>query len=234
MDKIAALLGVESVCGLPRTLIDRLAAPSGMQRIGKGSILFRQGERAHFVYVLIEGSVSLLSGTEEDQTIADFIDAGEIILIAPALLQLPYMLTAKAVSDLMVVMIPAAEFRQIAETELPLSVALNRILARQWRHLLKHLTQTKSRDADSRLIQFLVDSAATRKGSARFSLPGSKQDLAAHLGITPATLSRSLKRLGRLGVQTKGSEVRIEEVSRLNIVHSEDPAPRGTSSGRSE
>ena len=187
-----------------------------MQRIGKGSILFRQGERAHFVYVLIKGSVSLLSGREGEQTIAEFVEAGEIILIAPALLQLPYMVTAKAMTDLLAVMIPADDFRRLAESELSLSVALNRVLAGQWRLLLRHLTQTKSRDADTRLKQYLVDSAATHKGPAQFTLPGSKQELAAHLGIKPATLSRSLKRLTELGVQTKGAEVRIKDVSRLD------------------
>jgi CRP-like cAMP-binding protein len=225
MDKIVALTRITSLSGLPRPLIDRLAEQSGIQRIGKGSILVRQGEQAQFVYFLIEGSVSLLSGPEGEQTIADFMDAGEIILIAPALLRLPYMVTAKAVTDLLVVMIPAADFRHLAETQLPLAVALNRILAGHWRLLLRHLTQTKSRDADTRLMQYFVDSATTRNGPAHFTLPGSKRDLAAHLGITPATLSRSLKRLGKLGVQTKGSEVQIEDVSRLGIVfHHANPA----------
>ena len=217
MDKIAALSDVASLSGLPRSLIVRMAKRSGMQRIGKGSILFRQGEQAHFVYVLIEGSISLLSGPAGEQTIAEFIEAGEIFLIAPALLKLPYMVSAKAVTDLLALMIPAADFRRLAETELSLSVALNRVLAGHWRLLLRHLTQTKSRDADTRLKQYLSDCAATTKGPARFTLPGSKQDLAAHLGIKPATLSRSLKRLGKLGVRTKGAEVRIEDVSRLNI-----------------
>ena len=225
MDKIAALSRVACLSDLPQPLIERLAAQSGMQRIGKGSILFRQGEQAHFVYVLIEGGVSLLSGSEGEQTIADFVEAGEIIMIAPALLRLPYLVTAKAVTNLLVIMIPAADFRHLAETELSLCVALNRVLAGHWRLLLKHLTQTKSRDADTRLMQYLVDSAATSKGPAQFTLPGSKQDLAAHLGITPATLSRALKRLGKLGVQTKGAEVRIEDVSRLNALFQRSSHP---------
>ena len=101
------------------------------------------------------------------------------------------------------------------------------MLAGQWRILLRHLTQTKSRDADTRLIQYLMDSAGTLEGSAQFTLPGSKRDLAAHLGITPETLSRSLKRLGRLGVKTVGSEIQIEDVSRLSALfqHSSHAVP---------
>lgn len=203
---------------LPQTLIRRLAAVSGIQRIGKGSPLFREGERAHFVYALLDGRVSLISGPQGEETIADFMDAGDVILIPPSLLELPYMVTAKAVTELLVIMIPADDFRRMAETELPLAVAVNRILARHWRLLLRHLTQTKFRDADSRLTQYLLDNAGTTDGPARLVLQGTKQDLAAHLGVTPATLSRSLRRLRGVGVKTSRSEIEIENVSRLDAL----------------
>jgi CRP-like cAMP-binding protein len=218
MDKTTALFRIPSLAGLPPPLLDKLADLSGLQRIGKGSTLFREGEQAHFIYALVEGSVSLLNGPRHEEVIADFMESGDIILIPPALLQLPYMVTARAVTDLLVVMIPAEEFIRLAETELELSVALNHMLAGHWRLLLRHLTQTKSRDADTRVIQYLMDSAGISEGSARFALPGSKRDLAAHLGITPETLSRSLKRLGRLGVTSTGSEIHIDDVSRLSAL----------------
>ncbi|MEO8104288.1 MAG: cyclic nucleotide-binding domain-containing protein [Betaproteobacteria bacterium] len=214
MDPLSALSGIFPT--LPRNSIRRLAEVSGMQRIGKGSLLFREGERADFVYALIEGRASLISGREHEETIADFMEAGDVFLVPPALLQLPYMVTAKAVTDLLVVLIPVEEFRRMAEAELALAVALNRLLAGHWRLLLRHLTQTKSRDADTRLVQFLIDGAGVTDGAARFTLPGSKQDLAAHLGMTPATLSRALKRLSPLGVKTAGSDVEIEDIARLS------------------
>ena len=204
--------------GLPQTLIRRLAAVSGIQRIGKGSPLFREGERAHFVYALLDGRVSLISGPQGEETIADFMDAGDVILIPPSLLELPYMVTAKAVTELLVVMIPADDFRRMAETELSLAVAVNRILAKHWRLLLRHLTQTKFRDADSRLTQYLLDNVGTTDGPAHLVLQGTKQDLAAHLGVTPATLSRSLRRLRGVGVKTSRSEIEIENVSRLDAL----------------
>ena len=232
MDKTTAWSRISSLTGLPRPLLDKLAKLSGIQRIGKGSTLFREGERAHFIYGLVEGSVSLLNGPQHEETIAEFMEAGDVILIPPALLKLPYMVTAKAVTDLLVVMMPAEDFLHLAATELALSAALNRVLAGHWRLLLRHLTQTKSRDADTRLTQYLIDSSSVVKGSARFTLPGSKRDLAAHLGITPETLSRSLKRLGRLGVKTMGSEIHIDDISRLESLfqHSSRPISHQSSS----
>src|SRR5438067_2196651 len=159
MDKAAALSRIRAFSDLPRPVFTRLSELCGIQRVSKGSILFREGERAHFVYGLIEGSVSLLDGPAHDKTITDFIEAGDILLVPPALLRLPYMVSAKAVTDLVVAMIPADEFRQLAESELALASALNRLLAGHWRLLLRHLTQTKFRDADTRLVQYLINAA---------------------------------------------------------------------------
>ena len=215
MDKASALKSIAALAYLPHPLITALANISGIQRIEKGSTLFREGERPHFVYALIEGHISLVSETAHNKTIADFIGPGEIILMPPALLQLPYLVTAKTMTDLLVVMIPASDFRQMAETELALATSLNRTLAAQWRLLLRQLTQTRLRDADARLAQYLFDTAGASKGAANFRLPGSKQDLAAHLGMTPATLSRSFKRLSLLGVRTYGTQILVEDVSRI-------------------
>jgi CRP/FNR family transcriptional activator FtrB len=213
--KINALLRIASLATLPQPLLEQLAAVAGLQRIGKGSTLFREGENAHFVYGLVEGTVALESGPPGGETITDFLESGDILLVPPALLQLPYMVTARAVTDLAVLLLPARDFRRFAETEISLSSALNRVLSAHWRLLLRHLTYTKSHDADTRLANYLVDLSGRSAGPARFNLPGSKKELAAHLGMTPATLSRSLKRLSPLGVKTKRSDIEIEDMARL-------------------
>lgn len=220
-NKIDALLRVACFSTLPRPLLARIAATAGLQRIGKGSTVFREGERAHFVYGLVEGTVALQSGPQGGETITDFLESGDILLVPPALLELPYMVTARAVTDLDVVLLPAEDFRHLAETEISLSAALNRVLSQHWRLLLRHLTYAKSHDADTRLAKYLVDLSGRSTGPARLSLPGTKKELAAHLGMTPATLSRSLKRLSLLGVRTQGAGIEIEEMARLCTTRSE-------------
>jgi len=215
IDKDEALGRITAFSELSSPILERMAGLAGIQRVGKGSVLFREGERAHYVYGLVEGAVALSSGPERDEIVTDFITAGELILVPPALLNLPYMANAQATSDLLVVMIPAAEFRQLAETEIGLAVALNRLLCGHWRLLLRHLIQRKTHNADTRLKTYLVELAGKASGPARLVLPGSKKDLAAHLGVTPETLSRSFKRLGRLGGGTQGPEIKIKDVVRL-------------------
>lgn len=226
MDKTAALARIAFFSALPRPLLGKLAGLAGLQCIGKGSVLFQEGGQAHFVYALVEGNVSLLNGGQHGQIIAEFVESGDVFLIPPVLLAQPYTVTARAVTDLLVVMIPAADFVRLAQSELAFSVALNRMLAAQWRLLLRRLVQTKPHGADARVIRYLTDSAGVTDGFACFSLPGSKRDLAAHLGITPETLSRALKRISWLGVASQGSQIHIADVARLRArLQQADPPP---------
>ena len=220
-----ALTKITAFSGLPLPLLARLAGLAGIQRVSKGSILFQEGERAHYIYGIVEGSVALSSREKGGETVADFIAAGDLILVPPALLQLPYMVTAQATGDLLAVMLPAEEFRHLAETEIELSAALNRLLCGDWRLLLHHLLQAKTHSAEARLKNYLIDLAGRHKGPANLTLPGSKKDLAAHLGVTPETLSRSFKRLSRHGVSTNGTEIRIKDLMRLAPVATRHGSP---------
>lgn len=210
-----ALGKISALSSLPPKVFGQLSAQAGMQRISKGSVLFREGERADFLYGLVEGTVTLFGGPAESETIAEFMGAGDLLLVPPALLRAPYMVSAQATSDLLVVMISAAEFRRLAECEISLSVAVNRLLSTHWRLLLRQIIHAKTYDADTKLKNCLLDLAGKTSGTARFRLPGSKKELAAHLGVRRETLSRSLTRLAHLGVRSNGGNIEIDDLSRL-------------------
>lgn len=227
MDKRVALRRIDAVAGLPKAVLEELASVSGLQRIGRGATMFCEGESAHFVYAIIEGRVTLVNGKDGGETVVDFLEAGDLILIPPALLGLPYMATGRASTDVLALLIPAADFCRLAKTELSLSVAINRVLSQHWRLLLRHLTQTKTGDADTRVVQYLLDNIDADATEATLTLPGSKRELAAHLGMSPETLSRTFKRLSELGVTSDGSEITINSVSRLDDFSRRHHSPQG-------
>ena len=229
--KLTALSKVAAFAGLPQAIRERIAEMSGLQRIGRGSVLFRDGERAHFVYILVEGRISLLAGHDADETIMDFLEAGDVALIPPALLDLPYMATGRATTDLLALLIPANAFRALTESDLHLASAVNRMLATHWRSLLKHLKHARTRDADTRIARYLLDNIDAGAPSATVILPSSRRQLAAHLGMTPETLSRSFKRLMGAGVTSSGATITVGSVTHLAalagaVQTSDRPAPQ--------
>jgi CRP/FNR family transcriptional activator FtrB len=219
LDTLTAVSKIKGFAGLPEAVKEGIARTSGLQNIGRGSLLFREGERPHFVYALIEGRISLHTG-HGDTTggIADFLDAGDAILIPPALLDLPYMATARATTDVLALLIPAEQFRRLAESDLSFAVVVNRILATHWRLLLKQLKQAKTRDADTRVARFLLDNIRGDANTVTVRLPSSRRQLASHLGMTPETLSRAFRRLRDAGITSSGSEISVESVSRLAVI----------------
>src|SRR5262249_33435125 len=135
--------------------------------------------------------------------------------LPPALLGLPYMATARAVTDVLALMIPARDFCRLANSELSLASAINGILATHWRLLLKHLKPSRPRDAATRVARYLLDNVRTDATGAKVMLPGSRRQFAAHLGMTPETLSRSFRRLAEAGIRAKGHEIAIASIARL-------------------
>ncbi len=224
-NKLAAVKAIPVFAAMPRGAQIALANVSGMQRVSQGSMLFREGERADFVYAIVEGHVALLSGRHGDESIADFMGAGEIVLIPPALLEMPYLLSGRATRDVLALLIPADQFRALVNRNPAVSDAIARALAMHWRLLLDQLKQVKTRDADSRLAQYLLDHADESDDSARFAIPGSKRQLAARLGMSPETLSRALKRLAPVGISSEGDTIAIASISKLSSFVNKPPPP---------
>src|SRR6185437_64703 len=212
-DKIQAIGRIPALAGLPRALMLQLSEVSGLQRIDQGSMLFREGERCHFVYGFVSGAVALVTEGSSAEIIADFMHAGELVLVPPAILDLPYMVSGRATTDILALLVPAPAFRDAVNTNVELAAAVARTLATHWRLLLNQMKKLKTGDADTRLAQYLLDNISM--GKTRFTLPGSKRQLAAHLGMTPETLSRALKRLSEFGVATNGSEVTVSSIPLL-------------------
>lgn len=200
---------------LPDKSLERLAEVAGLQRFSSHAFLFREGEEPDFIYSFVEGGVVLVGGAGEREAVIEFFGPGESVLLPAALLGLPYLVSARATSDGQALLIPATRLRQLVDEDVALAAQCARMLSRHWRVLIGQLKEIKTQSALERVARFLVSQSAQTSGAATVALPGMKKEVATRLGITPETLSRTLNKLRKCGVEVDGDTLRIAAVEKV-------------------
>lgn len=195
---------------------DRVFRKAVVQTVPKGATVFGQGDMPEFVHMLLSGAVALVAEDEKlGPTVIEFFPAGEIFVAPAGLLELPYLVSAKAIEESRVLMLPADELRHLVTTETALAVALTRALARHWRLLVRQIKELKLKSASQRLGSYLIGKAPSREGSTSFRLAEERKMIAARLGMTPESLSRAFAQLKHAGVSGRGRTIEIADVSKL-------------------
>lgn len=196
-----------------RTSIAEVTRPIHAQ---KGETIYRPEEVSQTLYIVNVGQVRLYhlgdDGKERVLRVlnpGDFI--GEIALFTDEIHQ-DY---AEATKTTELCTISRTSLTELLDRLPPLAFSLLSALAVRLRTAEHQATLLAIPDALPRLAGYLQDLAG--QSEDLLTLPMSKQDLAAYLGMTPESLSRKLKQLVTQGaVETVGRrQVRILDRSRL-------------------
>jgi len=179
------------------------------QLLPRGTVVFEQDEQADFLHLLLAGSVGLQAAAETGgRTIVEIFRAGEVFLAPAVLLRLPYLASAVALTEIRVLMVPAESYREGVRRDLALAGATIELLARHWRLMVDQVVDLKLRSAEARVARFLAQ-RAPEEGAA--ALPEPRTAIAARLGMTPETLSRTLAALEDRGARRRGAADRQQE-----------------------
>jgi CRP/FNR family transcriptional activator FtrB len=195
----------------------RLLRPSFTQQLPRGAVMFEQHEQADFLHLLLAGSVGLVARDEAgSETIVEIFQAGELFLVPAAVLQLPYLASATALTDVRVLMIPADAFRAGMAEDPALARATVELLARHWRLMVDQVVDLKLRSAERRIARFLSRRVSEEAGAGSAEMPEARGALAARLGMTPETLSRTLKGMENDGVvRSAGRRIDVPDREKL-------------------
>lgn len=216
--RLPFLKKIEVFASLPESTLLRLAEISGLQRFSNHGFLFREGEEPDFIYCFVEGGVVLVAGAGGREAVIEFFGPGETVLLPAALLGLPYLVSARATSDGQALLIPAGRLRQLIDEDVALAAQCARMLSRHWRVLITQLKEIKSQGATARVAHFLLTHTPRKSGEATLTLPGLKKEVATRLGLTPETLSRTLRKLRSAGVDTEGDIIHIKSIEKLSAI----------------
>lgn len=198
----------------------RLVRDCPVREYPKNAVLTRQGDDSEYVHLILSGRVSLTAECcDGETTVVTTFGSGEIFVSAATILQLPYLVTAKAKAPSRVVLIPSTRFRQALETEHGLALMMVEISARHWRLLVEHLREIKLHTAVERLASYLVRHCPADAGSANFQLVDDRKTIAGELGMSSECLSRTFQQLRSCGVRASGSRIEVADVRRLQDLY---------------
>lgn len=185
--------------------------------------LARQGGRADFLHVLVAGSVELFAEWNGRETTLAIVAPVRSFILAACTRDAPQLMSARTLERSRLVLIPAVDLRAAIRRDPAFASDVIDELASGYRGMVRHAKATKLRSARERLAAFLLQQSAQRQGIAGFVLPQEKRILASYLGMTPESLSRSLRDLADKGVHLDGMRVTITDFARLSAIAMPDP-----------
>jgi CRP/FNR family transcriptional regulator, nitrogen oxide reductase regulator len=192
---------------VPIPVLRTILAVAQERGIAKRTTVFRQGDRADSIYVIVHGKVKLLlTGPNGRGIILTFVEPGETFGYLAPMAGTARTYTAQAIEDSRLLGWPAETFEEILRSSPVVARNTLRFTARQLQADWSRLHDYATEPVAHRLARTVLRLARARDHRRAPALAMMQQDLAEFLGTTPPTLSRILGRWEARGLVTAGRE----------------------------
>lgn len=219
-----------TVAGLPLLAVldaeslARLVQFASIQRHPAGTLLFNEGDDPQVLHVLISGTVEIFSnarGVGPERGVM-LMNSGDILMPGAVLYSEPYVAAARTLVPSRLLALDGAAVRAEAAASADFAMQLGRAMTGQFRVAVRQVVDLKSRNAAQRLGSFLLK-LADNSGASHPELPMRKRNLAARIGMTPETLSRTLQILANNGLLLRGREIIVRDRDRIESFCGPEP-----------
>lgn len=198
-----------------------LAAIAGFAvtlRLAKGEMLFHAGESSRGLFVVQAGAISVhrVTAAGKEQVIYVF-RGGESFAEASLASPTGYPANARAVEPSTVLLIPKEPILALISRRPDLALRMLGSMSTHLRVLVGALEDLALKNVETRLLNWLIRHAVARAGQAPVAtIPGTKRTLAAELGTSSETLSRTLGELRDRGwVRVEGRAIILRDLAEL-------------------
>jgi CRP-like cAMP-binding protein len=204
--RLTGLMGSLRCCQLFSSLsvedLHAIASFATVLSLAKGDYLFHEGEPSLGFYIVQSGAVNVhrVSATGKEQVIHVF-RAGESFAEAALASPTGYPADARAVESSSILLMPKGPVLDLLGRRPDLALRMLGSMSAHLRVLVGMLDDLTLKDVESRLLNWLVKHGRGASGGM-IKLPGTKRVLAAELGTSSETLSRTLARLRAAGLLT--------------------------------
>ena len=206
---LSILSGCRLFAGIPAARIPALLHSLGAyeKRFAKGQPIYRVGDIAHALCVVLSGSVTIeRDDAWGNKSILDHLPPGAVFAEVYACVpDTPMMVSAVAAEPSEVLFLPASQLLAPAPRENPdhdtLLRSLLDVAARKNLTLTRKIFHTTPKSLRGRLLSYL-SAQAVQSGSDAFDIPFDRQQLADYLNADRSALSAELGKMQRDGLIT--------------------------------
>jgi len=220
LDVCELLMRAPLFSSLNREHCETLAKSAQVHRLLKNQFLYRRGEAATGVYLVVVGQikVSIPVPRSRHGKVIEMFEAGDSFGETLMLLNHPHIVDAQAIDDSVVVWLDKKDIEHILSIEAEFALKMLKNVSQRFESLLRDIETVSTHSASERVAEYLLKQP--RQGS-QTQLKFSKCLIASRLGLQAESLSRALQRLSREHlISVQGSHVEIlNEQGLLQLNH---------------
>jgi len=216
---ISSLRCSQLFAGLVPEDLALIASFCQLQRLAKDEYLFHEGESSRGFYLVQAGALNVhrVNAAGKEQVIHVF-RSGETLAEAALASPTGYPANARAVEPSAVLLIPKAPVLELIGRRPDLALRMLGSMSIHLRVLVGMLDDLTLKDVETRLLNWLVKHHRAAPGD-QIRLPGTKRVLAAEMGTSSETLSRTLARLRDSKLITVGAKsITVHDAARLEAM----------------
>lgn len=201
----------------------RLAVLATLKEYARGDFLWRSGDAAEFLTVIVKGRVKIVRHAEAGDVILELFGEGEPVGAIAVYNYIPYPASAVCLEPTTLLLVPRRDYFELLDRHPDFSRAIIRELTKLVIALTRKVEEMRGQRVDVRIAQLFLTLAERMgkpaKEGTEIGLQLSRQEVADLVGTTVETAIRVLSRWGREGILITGEKrFVIPSLERLKAV----------------
>ncbi|MEI2705225.1 MAG: Crp/Fnr family transcriptional regulator [Ilumatobacteraceae bacterium] len=198
MGNVELLTKTEFFAEAPPETVEAIAAQGVRRSLVRGDVLFREGDDAAAMYIVLSGrlAIVIVNPIDHRETVVSLMEHGDLFGEMSLLDDLPRSATARALEASEVLEIPFAPVAAAFDSDPRMLRGVTRLLARRVRITDEALADSVFLDVTGRTAKRLLELS---DGADEFSLPVTQEELAGMVGASRERVNKAIASFIRLG-----------------------------------
>jgi CRP/FNR family transcriptional regulator len=186
----------------------RLAALAALKSYDRGDFLWRAGDPAEQLTIIVKGRVKIVTHGDTGDTILELFEEGEPVGAIAVYNYMPYPASAVCMEPVVLLTLPRRDYFELLDRNPDFSRAIIRELTKLVVAMARKLQEMRGQKVDARIAQLFLTLAERLgkegKGGIEIPIQLTRQEVADLVGTTVESAIRVLSRWGRERIVISG------------------------------